>query len=98
MAVASRNKPAGQQTGVILEPYRDYRGIQVVGAWQWLREHDFGVITEVDAEEAFAVLGHVGRAFQVLFALLFLFVGTTLVSRLPWLGCAPAKPVWAPIH
>ena len=56
VAVASRGKPVEQQTGTILEPYRDYRGVEVVGAWQWLPEHDFGVITEVNSDEAFAML------------------------------------------
>ena len=80
VAVASRDKPADQQSGVILEPYRDYRGIPVVGAWRWLPEHDFAVVTEVDATEAFAVVGYVGRAFAVLFTLLTTFVGLTLLA------------------
>ena len=29
------------------------RGVEVVGAWRWLDEYDFGVCVEVDAEEAF---------------------------------------------
>ncbi len=74
LAVASRGRPAAPKTGVILEPYRDYRGIPVLGAWRWLPEYDFAVVTEVDADEAFAVLTYVGRAFQVLFALLSMFV------------------------
>jgi hypothetical protein len=32
MAVASRGKSAAQQTGVIMQPYRDYRGLEVLGA------------------------------------------------------------------
>ncbi|GMU60436.1 MAG: hypothetical protein AMXMBFR34_21990 [Myxococcaceae bacterium] len=28
--------------------YRDYRGVQVVGAWRWLAEHGFGVAVEMD--------------------------------------------------
>ncbi len=80
VAAASRDKPEDQQSGVILEPYRDYRGIQVVGAWRWLPEHDFAVVTEVDADEAFAVVGYVERAFAVLFTLLTAFVALTLVA------------------
>jgi len=73
-AVASRARTAAQQTGTILEPYRDYRGIPVVGAWRWFPEYDFGVVTESDADEAFAAMTYIGRAFEVLFALLSLFV------------------------
>jgi hypothetical protein len=80
LAMASRGKPAAQQTGLILEPYRDYRGVQVIGAWKWLPEHDFGIITEVDAEEAFASLRYVNRAFYALFGTLGLFVGLTLLA------------------
>ncbi len=28
--------------------YRDYRGVEVVGAWRWLPEHGFGVAAEMD--------------------------------------------------
>ncbi len=34
--------------------FLDYRGVPVVGAWQWLPDYDFGVITEVDYADAFA--------------------------------------------
>jgi hypothetical protein len=80
VAIASRGKPADQQTGVIMQPYRDYRGIEVLGAWRWLPEYDFGVVTEVDADEAFAVLAYVGRAFTVLFSLLTVFVVLTVAT------------------
>ncbi len=36
------------------EPYRDYRGVPVFGAWQWDEAHRLGVITEIDADEALA--------------------------------------------
>jgi len=32
--------------------YRDYRGVDVFGAWLWDKELDFGLTTEIDAEEA----------------------------------------------
>jgi hypothetical protein len=82
LAVASRDKPPEQQTGIILEPYRDYRGIEVIGAWRWLPEHDFGIITEVDASEAFASLRIVSRAFYALFGTLGVFVGLTLLASI----------------
>jgi len=42
--------------GINVEGYRDYRGVKVVGAWTWLREHRFGVTTEMDRAEAYELL------------------------------------------
>jgi hypothetical protein len=39
---------------VILTPYRDYRGISVVGAYHWLPKYGIGLATEVAVEAAFA--------------------------------------------
>jgi PAS domain S-box-containing protein len=44
----------GAATGY-LEGYRDYRGVRVVGAGQWLAESGKGVIVEEDIDEAFYV-------------------------------------------
>ena len=82
LAIASRDKPPEQQTGIVLEPYRDYRGIEVIGAWRWLPEHDFGVITEVDSAEAFNSLRSVSRAFYALIGTLGVFVGLTLLASI----------------
>jgi tRNA A-37 threonylcarbamoyl transferase component Bud32 len=35
-----------------LEGYRDYRGVQVVGAWRWLEDLQIGVATEMEIDEA----------------------------------------------
>jgi serine/threonine protein kinase len=73
--------------GIDLSGYRDYRGAPVVGGWQWLDEYQFGLITEIDYEEAFRPLTILKRAFYALFALLALcslaiFIFTLVVSRL----------------
>ncbi len=39
--------------GVDVHGYLDYRGVRVVGAWRWLEDLDVGVITEMDATEAY---------------------------------------------
>ena len=58
---------------VILDPYRDYRGIPVVGAYKWLPAYGFGIATEVNADEAFVLLRPVRSSFLVLLAALLTF-------------------------
>lgn len=58
--------------GVDVEGYNDYRGVTVVGAWDWLPAYDMGVVTEIDHAEAFRPLTILRRAFFSLFALLTL--------------------------
>ncbi len=59
-------------SGVEIEPFRDYRGVPVVGAWRWLPKYGFGVGTKIDAREAFQPLRVVRRVFLILFLLLVL--------------------------
>jgi eukaryotic-like serine/threonine-protein kinase len=68
--------------GVDVEGYRDYRGVLSLGAWIWLPEHDFGVVTEVDIAEAFRPLFILRRVFRVLFGLLTLAAAMVFVSML----------------
>lgn len=65
-----------------VDGYRDYRGVPVVGAWQWLDEYDFGVATEVDVDEAFAPAYILRRAFAVLMGLLIAAAGGIYVAML----------------
>jgi hypothetical protein len=58
------------EAGVDVEPSRDYRGVEVVGAWRWLPDHGFGVATQIDADEAFRPL----RVLKLLFVLLCLLL------------------------
>ncbi len=59
-------------TGLSTDPYRDYRGVPVIGAWTWLERYNFGVATEVDADEALAHQGTLARVVWSLFGLLLL--------------------------
>lgn len=58
--------------GVDVKGFRDYRGVEVVGAWQWLPRYEFGVATKVDAAEAYQPLAVVQWAFATLFLMLLL--------------------------
>lgn len=73
--------------GADVNGYRDYRGVQVVGAWTWLKEYGMGVATEIDFEEAYRPLTILKRTFWALLALLFassvaIFVFTLRMARL----------------
>jgi serine/threonine-protein kinase len=57
---------AGRFAGERLEPYANYLGERVVGAWHWLDEHGFGIAVEVSEDEAFAPLARLEFVFAVL--------------------------------
>jgi len=56
--------------GALMKPYRDYRGVEVVGVWNWLPEVGFGMIAEIDVEEAFISL----RYFDTVLILFYLIL------------------------
>lgn len=66
-----RNAAAGGK-GKTVKEVRDYRGVPVVGAWQWLPNHQFGIITKLDAEEAFKPLQDLRLVFLILLLLCIL--------------------------
>ena len=57
-------------SGNLMTPYRDYRGIEVIGAYIWLPEYNFGIITEEDYTDALASLGY----FKYTFACFFIVI------------------------
>jgi len=68
--------------GVALEPYRNARGAEVVGAWRWVEDLNLGVAIEIDAEEAYAPLHYLRIAFRVVFGALVLAVAVALWSAI----------------
>jgi tRNA A-37 threonylcarbamoyl transferase component Bud32 len=58
--------------GLSITPYRDYRGVPVVGAWRWLSDRHFGIASEIDADQAFQSLYTLERLFATLLVLLAL--------------------------
>jgi len=76
-----------KKDGINITGYRDYRGVPVVGVWTWLGNYDFGLVTEIDYDEAFEPLNILRRAFYTMFGLLSLsalaiFIFTLIVTRL----------------
>jgi tRNA A-37 threonylcarbamoyl transferase component Bud32 len=81
LAVASRAKAdAEERHGVLVEPYRNYRGVEVVGAWRWLPDYDMGLTIELSAKEAYAPLVYLSLAFAIILSLLLAAVGAVLWS------------------
>ena len=71
LAMAARAKQDEEaRRGVLLEPYRNYRGAEVVGVWRWLATYDLGVAIEMEAQEAYAPLRYLTLAFTILMSLL----------------------------
>jgi hypothetical protein len=60
------------EDGCDADGYRGLRGVPRVGAWRWLEDHELGVATELDADEAFEPVYILRRAFWVLMTLLVL--------------------------
>jgi eukaryotic-like serine/threonine-protein kinase len=56
----------GERQGEQLDPYVNYVGERVIGAWRWFDDYDFGVAVEVAESEAFAPLARLNTVFAVL--------------------------------
>jgi serine/threonine-protein kinase len=70
----------------IVEPYPGYWGVDVIGAWQWLPEHDLGVAVEMPALEAYAPLrfletGGAAAGVLILIGCLAVFVSPAAMLR-----------------
>jgi hypothetical protein len=39
--------------GFCQSEYYDYRGVPVLGSWDWISEYEWGIVVEIDLEEAF---------------------------------------------
>jgi tRNA A-37 threonylcarbamoyl transferase component Bud32 len=88
LARAARDKTTElERHGVVLEPYRDYRGIDVIGAWRWLAAYDLGVIAEISTDEAFAPMRYLTLSLSVIggitaLTLFAAFMSAFLLGRL----------------
>jgi serine/threonine protein kinase len=62
----------GKTSGVNLEGYRNYLGVPVVGAWTWMPEYNFGLVSEKGVSEAFRPLDPTRSAAWILVGAVFL--------------------------
>jgi len=63
-------------SGLNLDGYRDYRGVEVVGAWRWDPNLGFGIATEINASDAYRSL----RTSQFVIISLTVLVGLLLIG------------------
>ncbi|HEV3343952.1 MAG TPA: serine/threonine-protein kinase, partial [Pirellulales bacterium] len=68
------------EDGIDLRGYRDYRGVEVIGAWKWLPKYEFGMAIEIDRWEAYAPLKYLDMAFGVLLVCLGATLAAVVVS------------------
>ena len=64
------------ESGHDLEGYRDYRGVDVVGAWTWDGALGLGMAAEVDRAEMFQILDKVRMLSLVVLVLTFITAAT----------------------
>jgi serine/threonine-protein kinase len=75
-----REGPA--DSGLVLEPYVDSRGIEVIAAWRWMAAYDLGLAIKLNAAEAYAPLRYLRIAFGIVFGALLVAVFAALASSL----------------
>ena len=68
--------------GTVLEPYRNHRGAEVIGAARWLPEYGTGLAIEMEAAEAYAPLRYLSIAFGIVFGALVIAVFAAALSML----------------
>lgn len=67
MALSHLQEKDSIYSGAIMEPYHDYRGVDVIGSYLWFPEYNFGLITEEDADEALASLVYFRYTFIIFY-------------------------------
>lgn len=67
------------EPGVNVRGYRDYRGKNVVGAWEWIDKYNFGIAAEINHREVMAPLRVLDAAFLAAALALVLSAGLLLI-------------------
>ncbi len=72
-----------RRSGVDVEGYRNYRGVNVVGTWIWDSGMDFALVTEIEAEEVYRSFNFTRRLILFAIGLTgFIAVGLTLMVNI----------------
>lgn len=67
------------ETGYNAEGYPDYRGVKVLGFWHWIPEHHWGLMSEIDVDEAYRDLYELDKALMsITFAFTIVIVGAAV--------------------
>ena len=75
------NSAINGNAGINVESYRDYRGINVIGAWKWIEEMEIGLATEIDTEEAYSLFKFIRNlAAVVMIVTLVLLIGAIIFT------------------
>ncbi|MDT3736589.1 MAG: serine/threonine protein kinase [Denitratisoma sp.] len=91
-ALQAAAAPGGERKGILLTPYRNYAGDSVIGAWQWLDEHQLGLAVEIGEAEAYKTIAILNTQLGVM--VLTLAVAVFLGPMLPgilWRRVVPVK-------
>ncbi len=75
-AIAASTTGDERREGLLLTPYPNYLGHEVIGAWRWLPAHNVGVAVEMEAGEAYAPLTYL----QIGYAVVLLLMGAVWLS------------------
>ncbi|KHE94028.1 MAG: cache domain-containing protein [Candidatus Scalindua rubra] len=77
-----------KRTGNNLDGYHDYGGINVVGAWSWLKDLDMGLMVELDVDEAFVTVNNINTMIKSLMFVIIIpaIVIASLIHRKISLG------------
>lgn len=85
-ALALNGMAAPEQVlaGESLQPYENYVGLPVIGAWRWLPQYGFGIAVEAGRDEVFAPLRRIETAYRVI-AVLSGLVLLALLASVIWI-------------
>jgi PAS domain S-box-containing protein len=85
-------------TGSDGEGYLDYRGVKVIGFWQWIPELDWGVIAEIDYDEGYMEVHRLRKSVNTIMIIVSLgvvvlavFMGQRMVAPILYLTDATRK-------
>ncbi|KHE91361.1 Alginate biosynthesis sensor protein KinB [Candidatus Brocadiaceae bacterium S225] len=86
------------RTGSDGKGYVDYRGVKVIGFWQWIPELDWGVIAEIDYDEGYIEVDRLRKRVNTIMIIVSLgvvvlavFMGQRMVAPILYLTDATRK-------